>query len=52
MSRPALWFDELQALAARYSAWGIGPDIAGLTLAEAWGLFVFLRRIAQGGVGG
>ena len=49
MTRPAFWIDELQALAARFSALGITPDIAGLTLAEAWGLFVFLRRIAQGG---
>ena len=49
MNRPAFWFDELQAMAARFSALGITPDIAGLTLAEAWGLFVFLRRIAQGG---
>ena len=49
MSRPASWLVELQALAERFSGYGIGPDIAGLTLAEAWGLFVFLRRIAQGG---
>ena len=49
MNRPAFWIDELQALAARFSARGITPDIAGLTLAEAWGLLTFLRRIAQGG---
>ena len=49
MSRPAFWLEDLQALAVRFSAYGIGPDIAGLTLAEAWGLLTFLRRIAQGG---
>ncbi len=43
------WLDELQVLAARFSGHGVGPDIAGLTQAEAWGVFVFLRRIAQGG---
>ena len=45
----ALWLDELQSLAARFSAYGIGPDLAGLTLAQAWGLFLFLRRLAGGG---
>lgn len=52
MSRPAFWLEDLQALAVRFSTYGIGPDIAGLTLAEAWGLFVFLRSVAQRSVGG
>ena len=42
----ALWIDELQMLAARFSGYGVGPDLAGLTLAQAWGVFVFLRRMA------
>ena len=44
----APWIEELQMLAARFSGYGIGPDMAGLTLAQAWGVFVFLRRIAGG----
>lgn len=47
MNRPA-WLDSLQALAARVAGLGIGPDLATLILAEAWGLFVFLR-ITVGG---
>ena len=49
MSRPDLWFVELQALAVRFSGYGIGPDLAGLTLTQAWGLFMFLRRLAAEG---
>lgn len=48
MSRPADWPEQLQALAARFAGLGITPDLAALTLAEAWGLFVFLRRVAGG----
>lgn len=49
VSRPASWLDELQSLAVRFSGYGIGPDLAGLTLAQAWGLFLFLRRLAAVG---
>ena len=49
MSRPATWLDELQSLAVRFSGYGIGPDLAGLTLAQAWGLFRFLRRLTDSG---
>ena len=49
MSCPAFWIDDLQVLAARFSGCGIGPDIACLTLVDAWGLYVFLLRIAHGG---
>jgi hypothetical protein len=41
------WLAELHALAARFSAQGITPDLTALTLAEAWGLFAFLRRLAE-----
>ena len=47
MNAPA-WLEDLQALAARFAALGIGPDLAALTLAEAWGLYRFLRRVAGG----
>jgi hypothetical protein len=43
----AAWLEDLQELAARFARYGIGPDLAALTLAEAWGLFVFLRRLAE-----
>lgn len=49
MSAVADWFDELQSLAVRFSGYGIGTDLAGLTRAQAWGLFMFLHRIAVGG---
>ena len=48
MTGAAPWFEELQWLAARFGGYGIGPDLAGLTLAHAWGVFVFLRRMAGG----
>ena len=47
MNDPA-WLDELQALAARFAGLGIGPDLAALTVAEAWGLYLFLARMAGG----
>jgi hypothetical protein len=46
------WWDELQALVARFSAMGIGPDLVALTLADAWALYLFLRGLAQGGGNG
>ena len=49
MSPAADWLERLQALAVRFSGWGIGPDLAGLTLGEPSGLFLFLRRMAEGG---
>ncbi len=43
------WLEDLQSLAARCTGLGIGPDLAALTLAEAWGLYRFLARMAGGG---
>ena len=50
MTRAAPWIEELEWLAVRFGGCGFGPDMAGLTLAlaQAWGLFVFLRRVAGG----
>ena len=48
MTAPA-WLEDLQALAARFDGLGIGPDLAALTLAEAWALYRFLARMAGGG---
>ena len=33
------WLNELEILFARYSGLGITPDIVGLTLIEAWGVY-------------
>jgi hypothetical protein len=46
MSAAAEWLGRLQGLAVRFNIAGIGPDLAGLTLAEAWGVFMFLQRLA------
>ena len=43
------WMEDLQLLSARFAGLGIGPDLAALTLAEAWALYGFLARMA--GVG-
>lgn len=42
------WLNELQWLAVRFTGYGITPDLAALTLCEAWGLFMFLRRVTAG----
>lgn len=42
------WLEDLQLLAARCAGLGIGPDLAALTLAEAWALYRFLARAAGG----
>lgn len=47
MSRP-YWIAELEALAAGIGA-GVGADLAALTLAELWGVYVFLRALAETG---
>lgn len=43
------WTVELQMLLVRFSSYGAGHDLAALTLAERWGLYCYLRRIAAGG---
>jgi hypothetical protein len=50
--RAAAWLEDLQMLVARFAGHGIGPDLAALTLAEAWGLYVFLNKLAQGALHG
>jgi hypothetical protein len=46
---PASWLYELQALVVRFSGYCIVPDLAELTLSQAWGLHLFLRRLAAEG---
>ena len=38
------WYPRLQELAARFSS--TGPDLASLTLAELWGVYYLLCRLA------
>ena len=45
----ACWLSELELLAVRFGGYGVCPDLAGLTLADAWGLYRYLSRIAAGG---
>lgn len=46
--RPPGWLDKLQCLAARFSESGVNPDLVALSAAEAWGLYRFLRQVAEG----
>ena len=45
MSAPA-WLTELETLAVRFAHLGVSADLASLTLAEAWGVLQYLRRMA------
>ena len=46
--KPGPWLDDLQALSWRFTGLGLAPDLATLTLAEAWFLYRFLCRMAGG----
>ena len=43
----ATWLDELNGLLARFSGLGIGADIAAMGLCELWGVYCFLRHMAE-----
>lgn len=43
----AMWLDELNGLLARFSGLGIGADIAAMGLYASWGVYCFLRRVAE-----
>ncbi len=40
--------ERAQALAARLSWLGAGPDLAALPLADLWAAYRFLTRVAEG----
>lgn len=40
--------ERVQTLVARLSSLGIGPDLAALSLADLWGIYRFLQRMAEG----
>lgn len=46
---PPDWLARLQALVLRFPQYGVGPDLAGLALADLWGLYRFLEALAAGG---
>lgn len=41
------WLEELQLLAARYSHFGFGPDLAALTVTELYGLYRWLSQVGS-----
>ena len=45
---PLDWLEQLQILAARFHGYGIGPDLTALSIADLWGLYRFLVRLAAG----
>ena len=47
MKAPA-WLERLHCLAARFPEYGIGADLFALSAADAWGLYRFLARVADG----
>lgn len=42
------WLERLQCFSVRFSHFGIGSDVAALSLVEAWGLYLNLSRLADG----
>jgi hypothetical protein len=41
-------WENLQMLCNRFSYHGVGADLAALSTIEAWGLYLFLTRFADG----
>jgi len=48
MSGAEHWINRLQSLAARFPQYGIGQDLAGLAVADLWGIYRFLQHVAEG----
>jgi hypothetical protein len=44
-----IWLERLQMLCVQFSPFGMGADVASLSIVEAWGLYLFLSRLADGG---
>ena len=42
------WMERLQCLSVRFAHLGISPDLAALSIVEAWGLYLLLSRLADG----
>lgn len=41
------WLDELSMLLERFSGLAISADIAALSLCELWGMYCYLRHLAE-----
>lgn len=48
MSAESDWLQKLQALAIRYSHFGVNHDLASLSLAELYGVYLWLRGLGDG----
>jgi hypothetical protein len=42
--KPMNWLQDLQGMAARLAHLGVTADLGCLTVAELWGLYLFLQR--------
>lgn len=42
------WMDHLSCLVARFSALGVEGDLAQMSIADLWGLYLFLRDVSEG----
>jgi len=42
------WLERLHMLCNRFAYLGMGADLAALSVIEAWGLYRFLSRLADG----
>ena len=41
------WLYELNGLLVRFSGMGMNADLAALSLCELWGIYCYLRRLAE-----
>lgn len=41
------WLERLAALAIRFESYGVTVDMAAMDLTALWGLYCFLRRLAD-----
>lgn len=41
------WLTELQGLAYRYTYLGVTADLASMDLLSLWGLYCYLKRLAE-----
>ena len=42
------WLERLEMLLVRFSHFGIGADVASLSMIELWELYLYLSRLVDG----
>lgn len=47
MQAPETWLERLSCLAYRFEHYGITADLAAMDLTALWGVYCFLRRLAD-----